>query len=338
MYFDYSKLSPNRRQFIHTAREYFPNLSDKISLVQIDELVQKGINKPQWLTIPANRAQRGYYYIPYIEGNIVSSELDSDNNNSVVLSEESDEEIENRIADTYDTLETLVSAVSANTVNALVVSGGPGIGKSYTVNKILSEIDEYNFVFHRGYLKATHLFRLLWENRHPGMVIVIDDSDKIFGEEDSLNLLKVALELKPVRRIGWGSEKEFVDQDNEIIPRYFDYCGSVIFLTNKDIQKEASANTKHSEHIAALGDRALVLSMKIRTSREYLIAIKKAIKEGMLVNKGFTQDEENEIMNFFEEHVDSFEEISLRTIEKVAALYRANHSKWQKLTKKICFK
>jgi hypothetical protein len=254
---------------------------------------------------------------------------------------ESDAEIGIRIADTYESMETLVASVAANTVNSLIISGAAGIGKSHTVNKVLKDINggsEYNFVSHKGYLRASHLFRMLWENRHQGMTIVIDDCDAIFSDETALNILKAALELRSVRRIGWGSEKEFLDSENETIPRYFDFAGSIIFLTNKDIRGEIASGSKNALHLSALESRSLILDMKINTKREYLIKIKQTVESGMLQEKGFNIYEEKEIMTYVEENMDKLSELSLRMVEKIAALFRANPSNWKKLVRAVCFK
>lgn len=333
--YTYDSLSPNRRIFVDIAHKVIPDLQGSITRDEIQAIVDSSNGKltyPQWLTAnPAFRVNRGVYYIPSPTHNEYIS-------NTIV--EETDEEIWERIKNSYESMELLIEAVAANNTNSLVISGSPGIGKSFTVNKILKKINggDYGFVKHSGYLKGTHLFRMLWENRNPGQVVVIDDCDKIFKDEDSLNLLKAALEIKPVRRLGWGSEKEFVDQDGEVIPRYFDYQGSIIFLTNKDITKMVESGDANSEHMAAIESRSLVLDLGIRTRREYLIKIKQTVQEGMLRDKGFLEQEENEILEFFIENQDNFREFSLRMIEKIASLYECHPKQWKKLVPAVCFK
>jgi hypothetical protein len=233
----------------------------------------------------------------------------------------------------------LIKAVSSNTVNSLVIAGGAGLGKSYTVNQTLNEVNsgEYGYVFHRGYLKATHLFRLLYENRFPGQVVVLDDCD-LWHDETALNILKAALELKPVRRIGWGSEKVFLDEDGEEIPRYFDFEGSVIFLTNLSVRDLISSGSKQAAHLAAIESRSLVLDLKIKTKEEYMIKIKQTLEEGMLRNIGVSVSQEQEIVAFMEDNLDRLVELSLRMVEKIAALYKASPGNWQKLCRTVCLK
>lgn len=327
--FKYESLSPSRKSFVDAVIKHFPDIRDIITRDQIREVMSKeNLNHPQWLTIPENKVGRNLFGMPSI------SPLEP-------MIEESDEEISTRISNRYQSMETLISAVASNTVNSLVIAGAAGLGKSFTVNKVLSEINsgsEYNYVFHRGYLRASHLFRLLWENRHKGQTIVLDDTDSIFGDETALNILKAALELKSTRRIGWGSEKEFLDEDGDVIPRYFDYEGSVIFLTNLAFHDLIASNNKYSPHLSALESRSLVLDLGIKTKKEYLIKIRQTVASGMLREKGFSSSEESIIMEFVESNVDNLRELSLRMVEKIASLFKLNKDNWKILAKTVCCK
>lgn len=331
--YDYNKLSPNRKAYLATALEVFPDIDDTITRDQYLHIkAVKGI-EAQWLFIPENRAGRGMYYFPK------PTDSEAVEDQKPQKPEETDAEIHKRIHETYKAMNDMVTAVSANAVNSLVIAGAAGLGKSYGVNQTLSSINngDYGYVFHRGYIKATHLFRLLWENRYPGQVIVLDDVD-IWDDIQVLNLLKAALELKPVRRIGWGSEKEFIDEDGEVIPRYFDYEGSIIFLTNMKIREMIEANNKYSPHLAAIESRSLVMDMKIKTKREYRIAIEqKVYEEGMLSKQGLTDEEIDVIMDFFMENYDKFTEHSLRMVEKIARIYKAVDD-WKVGVARFCFK
>lgn len=266
-----------------------------------------------------------------------SANLETDSIALVAKIEETDEELDTRISETYETLDTLVEAVAGNKVNSLILAGAAGLGKSYEVNRILNEINkgEYGFIFHRGYLRATHLFRLLWENKEKGQTVVIDDSDAVFSDETALNILKAALELKPSRTVSWGSEKVFLDEDGQEIPRYFQYQGNVIFLTNLNFSEMASGNSKNAPHLAALESRSLVLDLKIKTKREILAKIKQTIKKGMLNDKGLSDPEQQEILSFVIDNADKMKELSLRSVEKLSVLFLMNKSNWKPLARTV---
>ena len=314
------------------AVEMFPEVAELgyITRRQINDVVSKyQTTYPNHICNQQNALKRGVFKFS------VDLEIDSP------MIEESDADLNQRIEDTYTTLDTLVEAVAANKVNSLICSGAPGLGKSYEVNKILNQINngsEFGYIFHRGFLKATGLFRLLWENKLLGQTIVIDDSDAIFGDEIALNLLKAALELKPSRTIGWGSEKEFFDDFGEQIPRYFQYEGNIIFLTNLNFSEMANGNTKYAPHLSALESRSLVLDMKIKTKREFITKIKHTVNRGMLRDKGISPEEDQILINFIEENSDKMKELSLRAVEKLAVLYTMNRNDWKKLAKTVMLK
>lgn len=324
--------------FETAALQVFPELesSDTISRKQIKIIQEKtGASWPSHIANTPNTISRGLYKF--------SPRFSIESGTEIPVTsviEETDTELYARLRDTYKTLDKLVEAVSNNTVNSLIVAGAPGLGKSYEVNKVLNEINsgEYGYVFHRGYLRATHLFRLLWENRFQGQTVVIDDCDAIFSDETALNILKAALELKETRMIGWGSEKVFVDSDNEEIPRYFDFQGNVIFLTNLNFSDLSTGNSKHAPHLAALESRSLVLDLKIRSKREIMGKIKLTVNDGMLRSKGLTQHEENDLVSFMENNIDKMKEISLRSIEKLTALYLMDKSNWKTLARTVMLK
>lgn len=319
--------------FIEQAIKMYPNLASSgvITRKQAQTVCQQtGVRWPANIIHMDNNVSRGVFKFE------VNLPIDS-----APVYEESDAELNQRIEETYKTLDTLVEAVASNKVNSLICSGAPGLGKSYEVNKILNEVNngsEYNYIFHRGYLKATHLFRLLWENKNQGQTIVIDDSDAIFGDETALNILKAALELKPSRTVGWGSEKEFLDEDGEVIPRYFQYQGNVIFLTNLNFSEMASGNSKYAPHLSALESRSLVLDLKIKTKREFIAKITQTVNKGMLRDKGISAEEDKILLNFIVENSDKMKELSLRAVEKLAVLYTMNRNDWLPLARTVMLK
>lgn len=325
----------NLHNFLTIAKTIFPDLGETITTKQVKQIVdQSGIPWPTAITNPMNRIGRGSYSLINLQ-NMASGAIDMDYTPPPV---EDADTIRQRIHDTFDSLNILVNAVSSNAVNSLVISGGAGIGKSHTVNEILTNsLGEENYVFHRGYLKATHLFRMLWENRNAGQVIVLDDVD-LWKDEQTLNLLKAALELKATRKIGWGTEKEFLDSDGEIIPRYFEYEGSVVFLTNENVYDLIDAQNKNAPHLKAIESRSLVLDMRVRTKAEYLEVIKIKMHDGLLESKGFSEDEQEEIMDFIEHNIDKMRDMSLRMVEKVASLFRIEPDQWQTLVRGVMFK
>lgn len=253
--------------------------------------------------------------------------------------EETDAELDKRITETYANLKLMTNSVSDGTVTSMIISGSAGVGKSYLIKRELDKNPTSTYTYIRGYVRATGIFKLLWENRFSHQIIVFDDADSVFEDVVGLNLLKAALELSKSRKICWMSEKEFVDEDGNQIPSYFDYDGQIIFLTNIDFHELINKGSKLSPHLAALESRSLYFDLKVKTNREKMTRIRQVVEESkILEDRGIYADEEKELMQFLVDNVDRLREVSLRTVEKLAALYLTSPSKWKSLASCMMFK
>jgi replication-associated recombination protein RarA len=229
--------------------------------------------------------------------------------------------------------------VADGQTKSMVVSGHAGIGKSYTVRQTLEENINSDFTFIKGYVKPTGIFKLLWENRFEGQTIVFDDADAVFQDEVGLNLLKGALELTKTRRIAWLSEKEFISEDGEQIPRYFDYEGTIIFLTNLNFNDLISRGNKLAPHLQALESRSIYFDLQINTNRELMTRIKQVVmSSSILSDRGISKADETKLMEYLTDNVDRLKELSLRTVEKLAVLYLASPDKWINLANSVMIK
>lgn len=109
----------------------------------------------------------------------------------------------------FGALANLTKLVIKGTNKALMIYGGPGTGKSWTVT---NEINNAGMVknkdwFHiKGKITTGALYETLFMHRK-GELIVFDDADSVFGTEDSANLLKAALDSYDERYISWISPK-----------------------------------------------------------------------------------------------------------------------------------
>ncbi len=319
--------------FETAAVEMFPELltSATITRRQVNDVVAKfKVKYPVHITNPNNNVSRGVFNF--------SAQMDT-NIPAVPVVVETDEELDARIADTYDNLEILVNSVADGQTKSMVVSGHAGIGKSYTVRQTLEENINSDFTFIKGYVKPTGIFKLLWENRFEGQTIVFDDCDAVFQDEVGLNLLKGALELTKTRRIAWLSEREFVSEDGEQIPRYFDYEGTIIFLTNLNFNDLISRGNKLAPHLQALESRSIYFDLQINTNRELMTRIKQVVmSSSILSDRGISKADEAKLMEYLTENVDRLKELSLRTVEKLAVLYLASPDKWITLANSVMIK
>ncbi len=252
--------------------------------------------------------------------------------------QESDAEIDARIAERFDILDVLTEACIVGNSRALIVSGPAGLGKSFTVEKALAAWDpnEINHTIVKGYVRATGLVKLLYQFRETGNVIVFDDADSIFFDDVSLNLLKAVCDTTERRRVSWLSEGKLVDDDSaELIPRSFDFNGTVIFISNYDFDAMIDKGHKLAPHLQALVSRAHYIDLAMKTRRDYLVRIRQVIRQGMLSD--LTPEARADVITFIEQNHDKLRELSLRMALKLGGL-RKQGGEWQKIAKITCCK
>lgn len=250
---------------------------------------------------------------------------------------ETDEDIAERINERFAVTETLVESAIAGDVRAVFVSGGPGLGKSHTVSKVLKEWDKESerHVFVKGYARATGLVKMLYAYRDSNTVLVFDDSDNLFYDEISLNILKAVSDTTENRVVSWLSEGKLIDEaSGEQVPRQFEYSGSIIFLTNLDLSGMVQSNHKMAPHWEALMSRGYYVDLSIKSKRDYLVRIRQVIGEGML--DGMQQNEQDDVIEYIEEKYMKLREISIRTAIKIATVRRNNPKNWRRICDLTC--
>lgn len=251
--------------------------------------------------------------------------------------QETNEQIELRISERFEILEDLVSACIDGTARSLIISGPPGLGKSFSVKKRLSDNDPnaLNYTIIKGYVRATGLIKTLYDFKEKGQVIVFDDADYIFADDTALGLLKAVCDTTELRTVHWLSEgKLFSDRTGEVLPKSFDFHGSVIFLTNLDFDSLIARGHKSKVHFQALISRSHYIDTALKTRKDYIVRIKQVIKQGLM--KGMDVEQQIEVLKFVIDHQLSLRELSLRMVIKIASIRKANSPKWQQIARVTC--
>jgi hypothetical protein len=255
----------------------------------------------------------------------------------VVVSNETDQEIDLKLRDRFSVLADLADAAIGGGIRAMIVSGPAGLGKSFTVEQALASSDTPHCIV-KGFVRATGLYKKLWQYRHPGNVLVFDDADSIFFDDVSLNLLKAACDSTDTRRVSYLAESQMEDEDGGTIPKSFAFDGTVIFITNFDMDEAIDRGHRLEEHFKALISRAHYIDMAMKTRRDYIIRIKQVVGDGMLKVQGFSANEEADVMSFIDRNEATLRELSLRMVIKVAAIRRSNPAKFEKMARVTCCK
>jgi hypothetical protein len=255
---------------------------------------------------------------------------------------ESEEAAIERIRERFDILEEMTEGTTTGAVRAMIVSGPPGVGKSFGVEKKLEEAALFDkmaqrrtrFEVVKGAMSALGLYAKLYKFSDPTNVLVFDDCDSILLDDLSLNILKAALDSSKKRTISWNTDSRMLREEG--IPDRFDFKGSVIFITN--IKFEHVRSKKLKDHLDALESRCHYLDLTMNTQRDKFLRIKQIVRDGMLDSYDFEDGASDEIVNFVWENRTRLRELSLRTVLKIADLRKMSAHNWKRLAETTILK
>jgi len=252
-----------------------------------------------------------------------------------------DEETITRIRERFEVITTMTEMAASGNNRAMIISGGPGLSKSYTVETTLRNWDpsgdRYEIV--KGKVLETGLYQLLWERRHPRQVLVFDDADQIFFDEVSLNILKAVCDSTKKRSVHRLSLGILVDKNGGRIPRTFDFEGSIIFITNYDFnsiiqrQDDAKEGKKHGrlvEHLDALMSRSHYIDTTLHNRHAAALWCNEVERQGVLLAH-LNEHQRADVMEFFNKHIADLKKVDLRMILKLADIRQSNSPVWEKV-------
>lgn len=246
----------------------------------------------------------------------------------------------NSIMNKFDVIARMVTEVAANRCPSLIISGPPGVGKTFTVMKTINTYQnhiapflskELNHSVCSGTMTPINLYKFLYENRSKNSILVLDDMDSVFNNETSLNLLKAALDLSENKTIGYYSESHILRREK--IPNEFVFEGSVIFLTNIDFKTGPKSLQPHFE---ALLSRSHYIDLGMRSAGELMTWVIDTIN-GSDILDSFDARDRQDIMSYMIDNRDVLNEISLRMVKKLANLSLMGEG-WQDIADITCLK
>jgi len=249
------------------------------------------------------------------------------------VAKETDEEIVERLRGRFQILADMTQAVKEGTVRAMIVTGPPGVGKSFGVEEVLHKEDLFNtlsskkakYEVVKGAMSAIGLYAKLYEFSDRGNVVVFDDCDAVLLDDLSLNILKAALDSSTKRMISWNTDSRLLRQEG--IPARFEFKAGAIFITN--IKFENVRSKKLQDHLAALESRCHYIDLQMDTDREKVLRIKQIVNDGMLNTYDFEDVVRDEVVDYIIENKGKMRELSLRTVLKVADLRKSFPLKWK---------
>jgi hypothetical protein len=257
--------------------------------------------------------------------------------------EATDEEVMARIRGRFEILDEMTKAAVAGDVRAMIVSGPPGVGKSYGVEKIVEAACLFDKISGKrlraevvkGSATPIGLYQTLYKYSDKNCVLVFDDCDSILLDDVSLNLLKGALDTGKKRKISWLSESSTLRREG--IPDQFNFNGTVIFITNLKFDKMKSQKLR--DHLDALQSRCHYLDLTLDTMRDKLLRIRQIANDGQLFEEyEFDTETQDEIIDFMCHNANRFREMSLRMAIKIADLRKSFPLKWKEMATVTCMK
>ena len=251
------------------------------------------------------------------------------------VAHETDEEIIERTRMRFQILQDMTKAVKSGDVRAMIVTGPPGVGKSFGVEEVLSKDDLFNMMGERkpkyeivkGAMSAIGLYSKLYQFSDSKNILVFDDCDSILLDDVALNNLKAALDSSKKRTISWNTDSRILRSEG--IPDKFEFKGGAIFITN--LKFENVRSKKLQDHLSALESRCHYIDLRMDTDREKVLRIKQIVKDGMLDSYELEDIAKDEIVSFVETNRAKMRELSLRTVLKVADLRKSFPNNWQNM-------
>ena len=262
------------------------------------------------------------------------------------ISQETDEQILNRLRDRFEILDDMTRAVKKGDVRAMIVTGPPGVGKSFGVEKVLSKHDVFadiaddkklkKYEVVKGAMSAIGLYSKLYEYSDKKSILVFDDCDSVLLDDLSLNILKAALDTSKKRMIHWNTDSRLLRSEG--VPNSFEFKGGAIFITNIKFDHVKSKNLK--AHLDALESRCHYIDLQMDTTREKILRIRQIVSDGMLDAYEFNEPAvaKDEIVDFILANADTLRELSLRMVLKIADLRKSFPNNWQAMARTTCMK
>jgi hypothetical protein len=260
-----------------------------------------------------------------------------------VRATETDEQAMDRIRERFDILHEMTKATVSGDIRAMIVSGPPGVGKSFGVEQEIDKATMFDKLAGKrlraevvkGSATPIGLYQTLYKYSDENCVVVFDDCDSILLDDVALNLLKGALDSGKKRKISWLSESSSLRREG--IPDSFEFKGSAIFITNLKFDKMKSQKLR--DHLDALQSRCHYLDLTLDTMRDKILRIKQIAKDGVLfADYDFAPEVQDEIIDFMNVNQDRLREMSLRMAIKIADLRKMSMLNWKRLAETTCMK
>lgn len=219
----------------------------------------------------------------------------------------------------FKEMQAYVKTVLQGLQSGLLLCGAPGVGKTYRVLQQLKAnkyVNGQNMTIIKGKCTPRQMYLALYEYRHKGNIILIDDADSLIGPkapEDVINILKAALDTTADdegRLVSYKVSGKLTDNEDEVIPKEHYFNGSIIIITNYSPGQIDSA----------IRNRCFIQSLSFSTKQ--LLDLIKTLLPGIAPNK-LSQTSKIKAYDYLKEMAESGSdmEISIRSFSTCARIF-----------------
>lgn len=237
--------------------------------------------------------------------------------------------------ETMEDIYAITRKVAAGAFNSLFISGRAGTGKTFNVETALAKeglVESEDFVVVSGAASVIMIYKTLFN--YNGKTIVFDDCDSVFKDETGRNILKAALDTKPVRNISYlkrsslvydpkdfetNPEGEYNAIEAGLIPNRFDFTGRIIFISNLSKDK--------ADPDGAIRSRSILIDVN-PDDMTLMERLKRMLPK--LEPADMPIEDKEEIFEFLK----SSKNVSMRTFVKAAGFKTAGLSNWKRMAER----
>lgn len=230
----------------------------------------------------------------------------------------------------FEDLKDLVALVVNKVRYSLLLTGMPGIGKTYSVTDHLNKMGKRKgdgYVVFKGTASPFGLYRALYDNKDS--IVVFDDCDSVLKDDTACNILKAALDSYPIREISWKSKSTFSTKDmseediqlkvdeGEKYPDQFPFRGQVIFISN----------VHKSKMEPAVLSRSMCIDITL-TMQDVFKRMQSIIKD---IEPDVPLKLKQEVLDFLRDEYKSDNDANIRTFLNAIAYRQGGSPNWKRL-------
>lgn len=251
----------------------------------------------------------------------------------------------------FNDIEKLTKIVATGGANGLIVAGMAGMGKTFHVEKEMKALQgspegpTATWRHRKGAkLSPFGLYMDLFMNRND-MTLVYDDSDSVWNDKDSVNILKSAIDTYKVRKVSWPSRStvnlELMDAEEKEdymtslydamknspedvgtkikLPSEFDFTSRIIFISNMP-----AAKFDKDPNMSAIKSRSFFMDVQLK--REDVVNRIRSILP-------FIEPEVNmdDKLLILEQLAQSEHTLTMRAVVAAIAIKKAGLNDWERL-------